>query len=81
MESLSDYFQLSSINTVPDFLVLSAVVIFIVGVVSIAFDPIRINRKSSYYFYFAILLFVIAILMGWNDYIYHLKNAWDIHIG
>ncbi|GEM_PF-6996522 len=81
MQSLSDYFQLGAINTVPDYLVFAAVIIFIVGVVSIAFDPIRINKKSRYYFYLAIILFGIAVYMGWYNLDQDIIRAWENIVG
>jgi len=77
METLSDYFYLSSLNTPADYMIFGAAILFLVGFISIFFDPLRIQYRSRYYFYASILLFVLAVYLGWNDLDEKVKILWD----
>ena len=76
METVADYFSFG-LNTTADYLVLSSLIVFIVGLIAIRFEEMQINRKSSYYFYLAIILFGTAIYMGWNDYDILIHKVWE----
>lgn len=77
METMSDYFYLSSLNTPADYLVFGALIMFVVGFVSFFYDPIQINYRSRYYFYMAMILFCIAVYLGWNDLDVIVKRVLD----
>jgi hypothetical protein len=76
MESIGDYFSLG-LDSTADYLILSAVIVFIVGIVSFSYNSIQINGKSRYYFILSFILFALAIFYGWNDWDVILKNIWE----
>jgi len=77
METLSDYFYLSSLNTPADYMAFGALIMLIVWFVSIFYYPLRIKEKSVYYFYLALILFSLAVLNGWNDLDVIFKSFWE----
>lgn len=77
METIGDYLTLGA-DSAADYLILSSVIVFIVGIISISFDSIQINKKSRYYFFLAFLLFSLAVFYGWKDLDKVLKNAWEL---
>lgn len=77
METLSDYFYLSSLNTPADYMIFGALIMFVVGFVSFFYDPLKVQYRSRYFFYASILLFILAVYLGWNDLDVKIKMVWD----
>jgi len=80
MQSLADYFELHSVQTIPEYLAFGSLIIFIVGIVSLVFPPIQIRKKSSPYFGAAFILLLVAILAGWKGILDVVIEFISIHI-
>ncbi len=77
METMSDYFYLSSLNTPADYMVFGALILFVVGFVSFFYDPLRVQYRSRYFFYASIILFILAVYLGWNDLDEKIMRFWE----
>jgi hypothetical protein len=52
-----------------DILIVGSAISFITGFLSLFIKKIRIKQKSRLYFFMALLLFVLAITIGWSDFV------------
>lgn len=77
MKELADYFYLSSITTPADYMIFGALIMFVVGFVSFFYDPMRVQIRSRYFFYASIILFILAIYLGWNGLDEKIMRVWD----
>lgn len=52
-----------------DILIFSSATAFLVGFISLFLKRIRINQKSRIYFLLAVVLFGLALTLGWNEFV------------
>lgn len=60
---------------ITDILILGSAAIFIAGFLSLFIQRIRINQKSRYYFLMAVILFGLALTLGWSDFVDGFNNC------
>lgn len=57
-----------------DILIIGSAVSLITGLLSFFIKRIQINQKSRVYFLMALLLFALAVTLGWSDFIAGLND-------
>lgn len=52
-----------------DLLITGSALSFIIGFLSFFFKKIQIHQKSRIYFILALVLFALAVTLGWSDFV------------